>query len=240
MNSLPYKYPSFKVGVLAATYFDTQAGVEYLKKSGINAFPYFVSKSPMEQTRLQINQVKLMEKVINGIDYLTTKGAHCIFIYCNSLSGALDLEKLRMNSPVPIITRLEVYVEVARNFHIFGLLAANCQSLAHIENIIIRHNPKAVVIGLGSLALVDAIEEGESPADIVKEFNLIQICEVFKIHHCENIIFGCTHFPYFLDEFSQQMKENHYNFPIIEPSQKMLEHLNEIKTVYITQQANVS
>lgn len=225
---------SFIVDVIAATEFDTRLGVYYLQKSGINdIISCSISNSPEEQTKLQKNPQMLMNLVYERITKSIANNAKCVLIYCNSLSGALDLIQLRKIFAIPIVTPIDVYIDYATQFKKFGLIAANCQSVFNIEKIIVQNNPSASVVGLGSLSLVNAVEEKWPSLKIINDFQLINQFSIFRSHGCEVVIIGCTHFHYFLDDLYDALQDNKFSLKIIEPSQKMLNKIMDIKAKYV-------
>lgn len=84
-----------KVGVFAGTKIDTQMGVDLLEKKNIKTLSFPLSKNPKEQSKLQYYSKEKLEelfyqKVLEG----KNKGMEKIFIYCNSLSAAIDYKKI--------------------------------------------------------------------------------------------------------------------------------------------------
>ena len=82
------------VGVMAGTPVDTQMGVDYIKSKGYEAIGFACSKSAPEQNEMQIlHKEELLQIAINGCLDMVAKGATGIYVYCNSLSGAIDMDK---------------------------------------------------------------------------------------------------------------------------------------------------
>jgi glutamate racemase len=104
---------------------------------------------------------------------------------------------------------------------IFGI-AANCQSLAGIERVIKAKNPSCLFSGAALQALVHAIEDHLEAEDICKKLNMREFLYYFTEMEAEVLIFGCTHFPYILEQVKDAV-----NVPIIDPGQRMLEMLSE-------------
>jgi len=161
------------VGVIGGTSFDTKLGVEFLNSKNIPALASSISENPFDQTLLQLSAKKLTDQVEKKIVELIQQGCNSIFIYCNSLSGAIDLEAVRAGFQIPIFTPMETYSHISNQYNAMGLMAANCQSLGHIEKIILNGNPQAIVTGFSSLFIVNAIEKGMSPEDIIFNYDLI-------------------------------------------------------------------
>lgn len=209
------------IGVIAGTIFDTQLGVDFLKNRGYDAEAYPISNTPQEQSILQILYPRKLEKmVIHRIHEIKSQGMKNIFVYCNSLSGAVDMDKLSLDFQVNIITPLQIYSQLGKSYKRIGVLAANNQSTFAIEKIIQKSNSDAYVVGIGLLLLVDAIEKKMNPKTIVKEFALEKLLDFFSTIGCEGIILGCTHFPYIYKALRELS-----TLPIIDPALKMLEKI---------------
>lgn len=84
------------IGVIAGTSVDTQFGLTFLEKKNIKGIGASVSLTPQEQTELQVLDKDTLTKIVfSKISDLKKLGAIDIMIYCNSLSGAIDLEELQ-------------------------------------------------------------------------------------------------------------------------------------------------
>lgn len=209
------------IALIAGTPFDTEMGMDFLKKQGYESKAYPISKTPDEQSELQVLYPdKLTEIVIQKIKEIKHEKINNIYVHCNSLSGAVDMEKLKAEYKINIITPLQIYKELAHSFNTIGVLAANNQSTFGIERTIQEVNPKAYIIGVGMLPLVNAIEKKLSPKDIVKNFALEKIVDFFIKNNCEAIILGCTHFPYLYEELKSKS-----SIPIIDPAMEMIKKL---------------
>lgn len=207
-----------EIAVIAGTYFDTTLGVDFLKKHGYHAKAYPISNTPDEQSTLQILYPnKLKQLVIEKIKLIKKEQINNVFLYCNSLSGAVNMDELSREFNINIITPLEVYKELGKKYNTIGVLAANNQSAFAIEKIIQKSNPSAYVIGIGLLPLVNAIENKMPSQRIIETFGIEKIIELFTMLKCEVFILGCTHFPYFYREIKAVSK-----IPIIDPALHML------------------
>ena len=150
-------------------------------------------------------------------------------IYCNSLSSALNLSLLRKKYSIPIITPVDIYNNLANDYSIFGVFAANCQAVYNLERIIMKANPNALVIaGLANLAIVQAIERNMPARTIIADFCLLESMQSFAMSNCPAVIVGCTHFNYFLPNLCDQLKQINYKPKIIEPSVRMLHMVKAI------------
>lgn len=215
------KQSTLVVGVIAGTPVDTLFGVNFLAKKRLKALGLAVSKTPQEQTELQaLNRAALTHQVFQLIEKLHAAGANAIMIYCNSLSGAIDLEKIRAQSDLPLICPLDVYKNLAGKYKNFGLLSANCQSSANIERLIIENDPRAKVIGTGNQQLVEDIEKGYSPAKIIRTHGLVEMATSLHMSGIDILILACTHFRYFYAELKKRI-----GVEILEPSELMVSYL---------------
>ncbi|RXI74888.1 aspartate/glutamate racemase family protein [Clostridium tetani] len=209
------------IALIAGTPFDTQMGMNFLKTQGYDSRAYPISKTPDEQSKLQILYPdRLREMVIEKIKEIKREKIKNIYIHCNSLSGAVDMDKLKEEYEINIITPLQIYREMANQFDTIGVLAANNQSTFGIERTIQEVNPKAYVIGIGILPLVNAIEKSLPVKDIVEDFALEKTIEFFIKNNCEAIILGCTHFPYLYKELQAKSFVK-----IIDPAMEMIKKL---------------
>lgn len=214
-----------KVGVIAGTPVDTTMGVEFLLSKGMSACGYPVSSSPEEQSKLQIlSPVELTYKIREIIKEIKAKGIDTIMVYCNSLSGAVDMNQLSIEEDIRIVTPLTVYKKIAHKYKNIGVITANNQSSASIEKVVQSINPNCNVIGIGILPLVLYIEKGICAEDIVEKFSLKNILEFYKDIGVDVIILGCTHFSYIYDEL-----ERYVEIPMIDPSESMIEMVKNCK-----------
>ena len=212
-----------KIGVMAGTPVDTQMGVDYIKSKGYEALGFACSESAAVQNEMQIlHKEELLQIAINGCLDMVKQGATGIYVYCNSLSGAIDMERLKATVPVFVITPLDIYKMCAKNYTRLSVIAANGQSLAGIERTILGENPECVVFGAGLLPLVVEIE-AETPSEkIYDSFKLKKLTESFEAIGCDALILGCTHFPYIEKEITENI-----GVEVINPSDRMLEILKE-------------
>lgn len=206
-----------KVGVIAGTPVDTQMGVDFLNSKSIKALGYAVSSCPEEQSKLQIlSAMELEEKIRGIIRDIKKKNITKIIIYCNSLSTAVDMDKLSCEEQIKIITPLHVYKEVAARYENIGVLTANNQSAAGIERAIQSINPGCNVIGVGILPLVVEIEKGAPASDIVTKFSLGNIMNFYDSLSVDAVFLGCTHFSCLYDELKRCT-----SLPVFDPAELM-------------------
>ena len=209
------------IAVIAGTPTDTQMGVDLLQKYGKAAKGYYVSKTPQEQSLLQVVYPEKLEHLVRQV--MTTakeQGAEVLYVYCNSLAAAVDLKKLAKELSMLLITPLMVYEKMGAHYQALGVIAANNQSTHGIERAIQTENPSVHVIGTGMLKLVDAVEEGAAPDEIILRYQLSSLLHFYKNAGCEAVILGCTHFSYFYDALREIS-----SLPVIDPGYEMMRML---------------
>ena len=206
-----------KIAVIAGTPIDTLMGAEFLKSKGLETEEFPVSENPVEQTKFQSMPQETkeleMKKIIKTIK---SKGIEKILVYCNSLSSAVDMEKLSKEEEIVIVTPMDAYKKIAVNYNSLGVFAANNQGLAGIERTIVEKNKNCNVIGIGILPVVLDVEAKKEAKNIIADNHLDLAVEFFEENKVEAIILGCTHFPYFEKELKKCTK-----LEIINPSETM-------------------
>jgi len=208
---------NISVAVIAGTPVDTQMGVEFLNSKGIASLGYPVSTCPKEQSKIQIlSPFELTNKISNIINKIKYENINTIIIYCNSISAAVDMDKLSIKKDIRIITPFDVYKKIAYNYNKIGVLTANNQSSAGIEKAIQSVNSDCNVIGIGILPIVVDIEKGIAAEKIIEKFALRNVMEFYNTIGVDGIILGCTHFPYLYNELKK-----YSNIPILDPAELM-------------------
>lgn len=212
-----------KLGVIAGTRTDTLLGVQYVESKGYAAVGRPCSEDATQQLDMQLHHKEaLADRVVELSAEMLSEGAEAIYIYCNSLSTAIDLENVKSRIPVPVVTPLDVYEECAGLYkHIF-VIAANCQALAGIERVIKKHNPGSWLSGAALQALVYQIEDLLPPEEIAEDLNVREFLRYFTEMKAEVLILGCTHFPYIYEQIRDAVR-----VPIIDPGARMLELLED-------------
>lgn len=212
------------LGVVAGTPTDTRFGLDFLAAREIRGIGLSLSASPQAQTQLQaLSRDALTRQLIDAIARLHDAGAEAAMIYCNSLSGAVDMAAVKAAAPIDVVSPLEVYAELTLRYRNFGLLAANCQSCANIEREILARNSTAKVIGIGNLQIVEDIEDGVSPEMIVRQHALDDLTSALVKSGVQILILGCTHFDYFYGELNRHCD----GIRLFLPSERMLQLLRE-------------
>jgi glutamate racemase len=210
-----------KIGVIAGTRTDTLLGVQYVRSQNHDAIGRPCSENATQQLDMQLHhREELADRVVQLSAEMLAEGAEAIYIYCNSLSTAIDLEGVKSRIPAPVATPLDVYAECAGLYkHIF-VIAANGQSLAGIERVIKKNNPDSWMSGAALQALVYQIEDLLPPGEIVENLKVREFLRYFTGMHAEVLILGCTHFPYIYEQIKDAV-----SVPVIDPGRRMLELL---------------
>ena len=213
-----------KIAVMAGTPIDTNMGAVLLKKNGFSENEIIripVSENPVKQTIFQTSETEYKEKIINShIDNIKNEDCNVLFVYCNSLSGAVDFEKLGKKNNIKIVTPMQIYREIASKYEKIAVFAANAQGLAGIENAMFKGNSEINITGMTFLEIVKEIEKGTLPEVIAEKFHFDKLTEYLKNLGNEAILLGCTHFPYIENEIRKRS-----DMEVINPSQEMLEKI---------------
>lgn len=223
-----------RVAVLAGTPVDTAMGVEYIKnknsdKEGQYLLPLSepVSESCDAQLKFQYSDDDQKHAVMDNIfDPDIADGVRDFFVYCNSLSGSFDFDtyavtkSLECGCDIHVYTPLQVYRSLGESYRRIGVMAANNLSAYAIEEALMAASPDAYVIGTGNMAIVRAIEDGLSPAEVVEKCGLAEMVKYMESNGAEAIVLGCTHFPYFKEELAKLTA-----LPLIDPADRMYEAL---------------
>lgn len=225
-----------KTAVIAGTSVDTRMGVDYIEKKNREAGsllcePVYlpVAEDCDAQIRFQYSDEDGKLAVMNNLfDRAIEDGICDFFIYCNSLSGAFDFDiyaarkSFETDKDIRIYTPLQVYRTLGREYGRVGVMAANNLSAHAIEEALMVSNPDIYMIGTGNMAIVRAIEDGQTPAEVMENCGLAHMLRYMEACGAEAVVLGCTHFPFIMDELAKQTK-----LPLIDPAGRMLEALLE-------------
>ena len=127
------------------------------------------------------------------------------------------MDKISRELDIQIITPLHIYVELGNAYNCLGVIAANNQSTHGIERSIQEKHQETHVIGTGMLKLVNAVESGVSPKELIEFYHLVELLNFYANAGCEAVILGCTHFSYFYEELRKVSP-----LPLIDPALSML------------------
>lgn len=210
---------------MAGTVIDTKMGVELLKDKGFKAYGYSISKNCYEQDRLQyLSKEELENIVIEKILDMQKNNLNSCFVYCNSLSCAVDFKKVSKKLNFKIITPFDAYALLGNDYKFLYILAANSLAAKNIEEFIKNINPETKFLSLGFLSLVNKIESCESREEILREAGIKHMFSFFeKVEpqiKSKAVLLACTHFPYIKEEIIATT-----NLNVVDPALKMIELL---------------
>ena len=207
-----------RIAVLAGTPVDTRMGVEFLRKHGVSSLAFPISPDPREQTTFQILPMEeKMDKVRQVLRQAQAQGCEKAYIYCNSLSAAVDFPTLAEETGMRIVTPLDAYRVLASCYRKLAFVAAYAQGLAGIEKVLMETNPEVDLLGASTLPVVLDIEAGLDPMDIIRKNHLVEQAAWFKLCGAEALVLGCTHFPYLKDTLNALV-----DLVLIDPAEEML------------------
>ena len=202
------------IAVLAGTPVDTRMGVAYLEERGLPGVPFPLSRGPREQTAFQ--------QALAVLRGAMAQGCRRAFVYCNSLSAAVDFPGLAEETGMRIVTPLDVYRRLALRYRALGVIAANAQGLSGIEKVLLEANPALDLLGACALPVVLAVEAGMPPEELVERYRLAALAAWFADGGMEALVLGCTHFPYFKEALAARTR-----LPLVDPAEEMLRLLTQ-------------
>ena len=204
--------------VLAGTPVDTQMGAEVLRAHGLEALNCSVSRHPLEQAAFQVKSKDEKHAILKRIlREAMDKGCGSAFIYCNSLSGSADFPALSRELGIRIVTPMDAYGMIARQYRRLGVVAYNGQALAGIDTAMVSVNPSLLLFPAGTPEVTLDIEAGLDPDDIIRRNRLDALVKYFEDNGCEALVLGCTHFPYL-----KKALRNYTGLPLLDPAEKMV------------------
>ena len=209
------------IAVLAGTPVDTRMGVDCLAGAGLSGAAFPLAEDPRRQTAFQISSPEEKSaRVLEVLRAAMDRGCRRAFVYCNSLSSAVDFGPLAAETGLRIVTPLDVYRTLAPRYHRLGLIAANAQGLAGIERTLYTANPALDLLGTALLPVVLSIEAGMDPAELVARHRLAELASWFRECGMEALLLGCTHFPYFKEALAART-----SLPLLDPAEEMVRRI---------------
>ena len=221
-----------KTAVIAGTPADTRMGVEYLERKNAEigspvCEPIYlpVSEDCDAQIKFQYGEESEKLKVIDELfDRALAEGARDFFIYCNSLAGAVDFDAYEAaksketGTEIRIYTPLQVYRTLGKSYSRLAAVAANNLSAHAVEEALMSENPDLYVIGTGNMSIVNAIEAGLAPSEVIGGCGLEHMLSYMEACGAEALVLACTHFPYLKKELGKMTE-----LPLIDPADMMFE-----------------
>ncbi|MDO5724985.1 MAG: racemase [Tissierellia bacterium] len=216
-----------KIAVMGGTLFDTALGVNILKTRGYATIALPLCQNPKEQSHMQM--LKKEELTNLAIEKIKPHRDEIfgVFVYCNSFSAASDIDRIRRELNIKVVTPLDQYKKYAKAHQRLLIWAANAQSAAKIESILEENNPGIDMISLSFLPLVEAIEEDLGFSNIDNRLKLKALLNVFMQMEIagkkiDTLLLGCTHFPYLIDGL-KEIK----GLKLLDPAEDMIKELLE-------------
>ena len=172
----------------------------------------------LEQAAFQVKSAEEKRTVLTGIlRGAMERGCGSAFIYCNSLSGSADFPALSRELGLRIVTPMDAYGKIARQYRRLAVIAYNGQALAGIDTAMVRANPKIILLPAGTPTVTLDIEQGLDPDEIIRRNHIDALAHCFEACGCEALVLGCTHFPYVADALRA-----YTDLPLLDPAEEML------------------
>ena len=211
------------VAVLAGTPVDTQMGADVLLAHGITPMPFPLSRYPQEQAYFQVQpqaekQARLREILRGAME----QGCGSAFVYCNSLSGAVDFPALAEELGLKIVTPMDAYGAIAKVHSKLAIIAYNAQAMMGQDIAMMRANPDIIMLHASVAQVAIDIERGYAPEEIIRRNHLDMLTAYFEACGCEALVLGCTHFPYVSEALSRCTR-----LPLLDPAEDMVRILLE-------------
>ena len=78
--------------------------------------------------------------------------------------------------------------------------------------------PGGLVLGTANLALVQGVETGTPPEELVEKCGLDHLLRFFEQNSAEAVVLGCTHFPYVKEALQRRT-----GLPVLDPAERLAE-----------------
>ena len=211
------------VAVLAGTPVDTQMGADVLSAHGITPMVFPVSRYPQEQAYFQVQpQAEKKARIAGILRDAMAQGCGSAFIYCNSLSGAVDFTELSAELGLKIVTPMDAYGRIAKQYAKLAIIAYNAQAMVGQDIAMMRANPDIIMLHSSVSRVAIDIEAGLSPEEIIRRNHLDLLMRYFEACGCEALVLGCTHFPYVSAALGAYTR-----LPLLDPAEDMVRILLE-------------
>ncbi len=201
-----------KIAVIAGTRFDTALGCSLLEQAGMVCHPVPMAETPGEQNLRQYTDAGgLQKKMENVVMRLHHRGFKTAMIFCNSLTTSLDMERLKKQTPLHIVSPLDVYARIAQKWKSIFIIAANGHTVASIEAFMLARNPAMKVAGFSGLGFVTCIENAPDPRTAFHSFPFSALLETARQLDSQAILLGCTHLSHILPQITA-----HTDLPVLD------------------------
>lgn len=152
-----------------------------------------MARTPEEQNLLQYRHAaELQQRVEHAVSRLEHRGFDGVMVFCNSLASCIDIDRLKQQTTLRIVTPLDVYTTLPDTWERIFLITANGHTLADIETLLVAKNRCMEVTGFSNLAFVKIIEQ--KPADqAFEDFPFADLVALAELQNNQAIVLGCTH-----------------------------------------------
>lgn len=196
-----------RYAIIGGTIYDTYLGYNVLKDLGIIATKLNIKNTPNQQEKYQLNhKIKhdINDHIIIQIKNLKNKYfiTH-VLIYCVSMSGLIDHQKIVSETGVYLITPYTSISTKFKRFNKLGVISAHILSANNFEKYILKFNKHCHVSKKYDINIVNDIEKKVDSAIIIKNHKIDIFIEDLKKHKINNLVLGCTHFSYLMNELSK-------------------------------------
>jgi glutamate racemase len=210
-----------RIAVIAGTQHDTAIGCHLAEELGLSCVAYPLVQSAQEQNDLQyFHPERLYQMVAHKLAAIRGAEYDGVLIFCNSLSLAIPLDKLRHLTDVPVFSPVDVYPDVAQKYRSVLVLTANGQCLAGTERILRTENANLSIRGYVDLCFATLVEAGLKPEEVIRATGLGKVIDLAETMLVDSILLACTHlarvYPYL------QAKTQ---IAVCEPGTQVLKHL---------------
>ncbi len=130
-------------------------------------------------------------------DFLMGKNAEAVVVACNTATAAA-ISYLRSHYPVPFVgmePAVKPAVQASRTGVVGVLATANTFKGSLYHDTVLRYASGVRIIEKVGLGLVEAVERGEVPSELIRRY----VGEMTE-EGADVIVLGCTHFPFLQPE----------------------------------------
>lgn len=139
--------------------------------------------------------------------YLVDQGAALVVVACNTATAAA-IEAMRAEFPALTLVGVEPGVKPAAAqspTHRIGVMATpSTLTSPRFATLVARHAPDCLVVPMPCPGLAAAIEGGRGSMPMVRQL-LDQFCGRLAAEHIDNVVLGCTHYPFVADEIAERL-----------------------------------
>ena len=169
---------------------------------------------------------------LNAVEWLSQQGCKLIVIACNSAS-AYALETARQHYPqlpiVGLVPAVKPAVLASKSAHV-AVLATKATLNGALLNTVIAEiaTPNGTKITkYFDPKLVPWVESGMSEDSDTAQ-NLRQQLQVFSQDGIDQLVLGCTHYPFFKDFIQQEIKQQRLSMQVVDSGQAIAERVKQL------------